>query len=176
MLPEDRADFLGFVRQRDHVVITEFTSDRADIQPIDLNQPQVHPNWLCLWNVDLLPSLKREHVPVSNVGPYYRVDSSLPILEFSVPNQTEWDERPALTQGRLYAYAYQNHSALRTWYEALSRRLRKSFVKNPTGWMAGYVGPAAFRWYERGGLLLPTYQPPLTPEWRARINEQHQNA
>lgn len=39
--------------------------------------------------------------------------------------------------------------------------------------MSGYVGPAAYQWYERGGLLLPTYQPPLNEEWRDRINEQH---
>ena len=58
-------------------------------------------------------------MPVSDVGPYYRIDSSPPILEFSVPNQTAWDGRPALTQGRLYTYAYRDHAALRTWYEAL---------------------------------------------------------
>jgi hypothetical protein len=173
MLPEDRINFLGFVQQRDRVVITDFTSDTADVQPIDLDKPQRHRDWLCLWNLDLLPSLERRHVPVSDVGPYYRVDSSLPILEFSTPNQIQWDQRPALTQGRLYAYAYQDLSHLRTWYEALARWLRKNFVNNPVGWMSGYVGPAAYQWYERGGLLLPTYQPPLNEEWRDRINEQH---
>jgi len=61
------------------------------------SQPQEYRDWLCLWNLDLLPSLKREHVPVSDIGPYYRVDSSLPILELSIPKQIEWDERPALT-------------------------------------------------------------------------------
>lgn len=173
MLEEDRAAFIHFVQQRDSVLITEFTSDSADIQPVDLRQIPAKTDRLCFWNMALLPSLKRKYVPVSDVGPYYRIDSSLPILEFSVPNQTVWDERPALTQGRLYAYAYQDHAALGTWYEALVRWLRKSFAKNPITWMSGYVGPAAFRWYESGGFLMPTYLPPVNPEWRARINEQH---
>src|SRR5437867_1024150 len=75
--------------------------------------------------------------------PCYRIESSLPILEFSIPSQSVLDGKPALTQGRLYAYAYQDHPALRTWYEALARWLRKSFKKNPIHWMSGYVGPSA---------------------------------
>jgi hypothetical protein len=173
MLPEDRSNFLGFVQQRDRVVVTGFTSNTADVQPIDFEEPQRRRDWLCLWNLDLLPSLERRHVPVSDIGPYYRVDDSLPILEFSTSIQVQWDQRPALVQGRLYGNAYQDHSPLKTWYEALARWLRKNFVKNPIGWMSGYVGPAAYQWYERGGLLLPTYNPPLTEEWRDTINEQH---
>jgi hypothetical protein len=173
MLPEDRAAFIDFVQHRDSVVITEFTSASPDVQPVDPSQIPAKKDLLCLWNLALLSSLKRKHVPVSDVGPYYRIDSSLPILEFSVPNHTAWDGQPALTQGRLYAYAYQDHAALRTWYEALVRWLRKSFAKNPITWMSGYVGPAAYRWYENGGLLMPTYLPPVNPEWRARIDEQH---
>ena len=124
-------------------------------------------------NKSLLPTLKRSYIPESVHGPYYRVDGSLPVLELFVPRQTVWDERPALTQGRLYAYAYQDHPALRTWYEALVRWLKKNFEKNPIAWMSGYTGPAAHAWYDKGGLLLPTVQPPLNPEWRARINAQH---
>ena len=174
MLPEDRVAFLDFVQQRDSVVITDFTSDSADVQPVDPRQISANKrDRLCLWNLALVSSLKREHVPVSKIGPYYRIDSSLPILEFSVPKQTAWDEKPALAQGRLYAYAYQEHAALRTWYEALVRWLRKRFASNPITWMSGYIGPVAYRWYESGGLLLPTYVPPVNPEWQARLGEQH---
>jgi hypothetical protein len=34
-----------------------------------------------------LPSLRRKYVPESDIGSYYRIDSSLPILEFSLPVQ-----------------------------------------------------------------------------------------
>lgn len=174
MLPPDRVAFLRFVQERDPVVVTEFTSDSADICPLDLrNQVTPHERWLCLWNKDLLPSLKRYYVPELDHGPYYRVDYSLPILELSVPVHAFWDEKPALTQGRLYAYAYQDHPALRIWYEALARWLRKNFKKNPMTWMSGYVGPAAYKWHEAGGLLLPVIAPPVNPEWCGRIHAQH---
>jgi hypothetical protein len=174
MLPDDRTAFLRFVQQRDPVILTDFTADCDDVQPVDLGERSTKGrDWLCLWNKALLPFLKRKYVPESNRGPYYRMDSSLPILEFSLPIQTVWDERPSLNQGRLYAYAYQDHTALQAWYEALARWLRKNFTKNPVTWMSGYVGPAAYRWYQSGGLLLPFLSPPVNEEWRARIHAQH---
>ena len=122
MLPEDCLAFISFVQQRDPVVLAEFTSDGAEIEPLDLKALGANPRrWLCLWHTAVLPSMKRNYVPESNIGPYYRVDSGLPILELSVPAQSSWDNKPALTQGRLYAYAYQNHLSVRTWYEALTR-------------------------------------------------------
>ncbi len=169
MLPDDRTAFLSFVQQRDPVVITDFMTDSGDVHPADLGKHGTKgTDKLCLWNTALLPSLKREHI-----GPYYHIDSSLPVLEFSMPVQSLWDERPALTQGRLYAYAYQDHAALQTWYEALARWLRKTFTKDPVTWMSGYVGPAAYHWYQNGGLLLPFLPPPANAEWRARIHTQH---
>jgi hypothetical protein len=174
MLPQDCAAFLSFAQERDPVVVTDFSADSADVLPIDSEHP--HKHFLCLWNKALLPSLKRKYVPESTQRPYYRVDSSLPILELFIPVQTVWDGRPALTQGRLYAYAYQNYPALRTWYEALARWLRKNFKKSPIEWMSGYTGPAAYAWYENGGLLLPTVQPPANPERQARIHGQHSTA
>jgi hypothetical protein len=174
MLPQDFVMFLRFVQQRDPVVVTEFTADIGDVHPLDLKgNAALHKRWLCLWNKELLPTLKRIYIPESAHGPYYRVDSSLPVLELSVPLQTVWDQRRALTQGRLYAYAYQTHPSLRTGYEALVRWIRKNFKKNPIDWMSGYTGPAAHEWYQNGGLLLPTVQPPVNSEWLARINAQH---
>lgn len=177
MLAEDRTAFLSFVQERDSVIITDFTADSASVLPVDVASACVKDRErLCLWNVNLLPTLKREYIPESDIGPYYRIDSSLPILEFSVPSQSTWDGQPALTQGRLYAYAYQDQPALRTWYEALARWLRKSFKKTPIGWMSGYVGPAAYHWFQNGGFLLPYLPPPINPEWRARIHAQHPTA
>jgi hypothetical protein len=174
MFPEDREAFLSFVQARDHVIVTEFSGDSADVRPVDLkNRQSKGRDALCLWNLALLPTLERTYIPDSTIGPYYRIDYTLPILEFSVPTPVLWDETPALTQGRLYAYAYQDLPALRTWYEALARWLRKNFSKNPITWMSGYVGPSARQWFEHGGLLLPYLPPPVTPEWRTRIYAQH---
>jgi hypothetical protein len=175
MLPEDRTEFLEFVQERDPVVVGDFTHAlKSEFEPVDLANPENGSReWLCLWNRDLLPSLRREYIAESNVGPYYRIDSSLPILEFSLPSPSVWDGKPALTQGRLYAYSYAAEPGLRGWYESLVRRMRKTFKKNPVTWMAGYVGPAAYRWYESGGLLLPYCAPPINPEWRERIYAQY---
>lgn len=88
MLAEDRAAFLSFVQKRDSVVITDFTGNSADVLPADLASARAKDReWLCLWNMNLLQTLKREYIPESNIGPYYRIDSSLPILEFSVPSK-----------------------------------------------------------------------------------------
>jgi hypothetical protein len=174
MLPEDRQAFLSFVQARDHVIITDFSADSAAVRPADLtNRPVKGKDWLCLWNMALLPDLERTYIPESNIGPYYRIDSNLPILEFSVPTPVRWDKRPALTQGRLYAHAYQDQPTLRSWYEALARWVRKNFSKNPITWMSGYVGPSARQWFERGGLLLPYVPPPVNTEWQVRIYAQH---
>ena len=175
MLDQDRVSFLDFVQQRNRVVVTNFTdSSSADVLPEGLDTwESTSSKWLCLWNKDLLPDLRREYIPRSGIEPYYRVNYSLPILELSVPSKGNWDREPALTQGRLYAYAYQDHAGLRNWYEALARWLRSRFMKNPISWMSGYVGAEAYRWYESGGLLLPILPPPVNSEWRERIHSQH---
>jgi hypothetical protein len=71
---------------------------------------EVHEPWqrgggYCLWNQALLPSLERKYIPESDHGPYYRVDSALPVIEFSypLPVQELWNGKPALTQGRVWA-------------------------------------------------------------------------
>jgi hypothetical protein len=174
MLPNDCSDFLSFVQQRDPVVITNFSAGSADVQPFDRGKVRTEgKDMLCLWNLTLLPSLEREYIEASTYAPYYRIDSSLPILEFTMPTQSVWDERPALTQGRIYACAYQSQPTLRVWFEALARWIRKNFTKNPVPWMSGYVGPEAYQWYKSGGLLLPCLPPPENPEWRTRIYAQH---
>jgi hypothetical protein len=169
MLPEDRTAFINFVQQRNSVMVTDFISDSAEVKPVDFTQ-QRDEEWLCLWNHALLPSLERKFISTWN---NYRVEDSLPVLQFNMPNKSAWDGKPALMQGRLYAYAYQAYPELRVWYEALIRWIRRSFKKNPVGWMSGYVGPEANEWHKSGGLLLPCYHPPVDPEWRTRIYAQH---
>ena len=61
MLAEDRADFLSFVQKHDSVVITDFTGNSADVLPVDWAADRTKDReWLCFWNMKLLPALKRE--------------------------------------------------------------------------------------------------------------------
>jgi hypothetical protein len=61
------------------------------------------------------------------------------------------------------------------WYETLVRWIRKNYGKNPAS-STGYVGPAAFEFYEKGGYLLPQFLPPKTKEWLTEISTQHSSA
>ena len=169
MLPEDCEAFLDFVQHRDRVIATDFTSDsRKEVRPLE--RADCYGKWLCLWNQRLLPTLERKHIDRAD-KPYYRIEDSLPTLQLSVPNPCDWAGRPALTQGRLYAYPYQENADLRRWFGALVRWLRSHFVQNPVPWM-GCVGPKSFAWHQSGRLLLPFVRPPITPAWEGRILSQ----
>jgi hypothetical protein len=171
MLPEDAFEFLAYARTKAPITCTERSSDSAFISECDVrtgSQP------LCLWNHDILPTLQREYVTIS-ARPYYRVDTSLPVIEFLVPHESEWDGVPALTQGRIWASFDIQSEPLRKWFDSLVRWIRKTFVKNPVHWQSGYVGRHAYEWHRNGGLLLPTYRPPTTDEWKERLLSQHPN-
>ncbi len=165
MLPADCSTFVGFLCDRDPVVIAEKDSGIPEIKPstAPCNAGQV----LSVMNQNITPSLQRKHIPESNRGPYYRIDSALPVIELFLPQEEPWDGRPALTQGRVYASFDQPSRELRTWFEAIGRWMRKHFARTPIPTLSGYVGPAAYDWYQSGGLLLPMIRPPVTPEWRA---------
>jgi hypothetical protein len=170
MLPEDCESFLSFARERDPVAIVESSAGSPQVVPI--TNPCSPGKSLSLWNQRLLPSLERKYVPKSTKGPYYRVDDSLPVLEFFLPRQEEWDGQPALTQGRIYASFDQPNEDLRRWFDTLARWIRTNFTKNTVPSFSGYVGPAALEWHRSGGLLLPMIRPPVTPEWRAVVQLQ----
>jgi hypothetical protein len=153
------------------VVITR-DSDSAEVQPIadlDIGRDKT----LCLWNRKILPSLEREWVP----SPEYFTVSELrmPILEFTSSFTATWEGKPALGQGRLFGAfdPYLGKSPdFEKWYETLVRWIRRNYQKSPAS-TGGYVGPAAFRFYESGGYLLPNFLPPRTKEWLAEIGKQH---
>jgi hypothetical protein len=166
MLSPDCEQFIQFVRERDPVVIVEKDS------VVEVADPCNPGRVLSFWNPKLLSSLERKYIPESTNGPYYRVDSSLPILEFFLPRQQEWDRVPALTQGRVYASFDEPSEGLQSWFEAIARWIRKNFVKNPVPSLGGYIGRAALKWYEDGGLLLPMIRPPVTDQWRAFLQPQ----
>jgi hypothetical protein len=168
MLPADAIEFLAYARTKAPVVCTVWNSESEEIVGCDVTrsgQP------LCLWNRDILPTLSRNCIN-RTANPYYRIDTSLPVVELDVPNECEWDGLPALSQGRIYASFDVQSEPLRKWFDTLVRWIRKTFVKNPVPWQSGYVGPHANEWHRRGGLLLPTYEPPLTDEWKDRLRSQ----
>lgn len=171
MLPEDCNGFLRALRGRDPVAVVD--KDSASPEVVELPDPCKGGVFAVLWNRSLLPSLEREFIAKSDRGPYYRVSDSLPVLEFSLPSQADWDGKPALTQGRIYASFEVPNEGLRRWYEWAARWIRRNFAKESAGLSGGYVGPAALEWHERGGILLPFIRPPVTPAWQAFVSKQH---
>jgi hypothetical protein len=172
MLPPDQHTFLQMVRERDPVIVCLRDSDSADIQPVT-DADIALGRTLCLWNHKLLPNLKRRWV--SDPG-YYRIDGlKTPTLEFMPSFAATWEGRPALGQGRLFGdfdQYLEKPPAFESWYRSLVRWLQQHYVKSPVT-TGGYVGPAAFEFYEGGGFLLPNFLPPQTKEWLSEINKQH---
>ena len=176
MLADDCRTFLSFVQQRDPVVVIDRDAESSQIDEVLC--PWLRGGSYCLWNQSLLPSLEREFIPQSNLGPYYRVDDALPIIEFFYPNpvQEPWNGKPALTQGRVYTGFNANKGeAFVSWYNAIVRWIRKHFMRNPILSTGGFVGPAAYDWYCNGGTLFAMLRPPITPQWLSWVEAQDQH-
>jgi hypothetical protein len=171
MLRKDCEEFLAFLRGRAPVVVTTRAGHTSKIQPAD--DPCSHFESLCLWNTEILPVLKRNYIPKSTRGPYYRIDGSLPVVELRLSQVGDWDGRPSLPQGRIYASFDQPNENLRKWFEFMTRWIRKNFAKCPFPYLGGYVGPAAMKWFQEGGILLPYVRPLPTPYWVSFANSQH---
>jgi hypothetical protein len=171
MLPEDRSEFLHMVQEQDSVAVILRDSDSSGIESV--SEDVGADKTLCLWNRKLLPNLERKWVPEPG---YYRVDTlHAPILEFTSSFTAKWEGKPALGQGRLFGN-FEPHLGkpddFAKWYESLVHWIRKHYRKNPAS-TGGYVGPAAYNFYEKGGVLLPNFLPPKTKEWLAEIGKQH---
>jgi hypothetical protein len=171
MLPKDLRVFLGFVQARDPVVATLRSSDAPQLKPIP--DPSSETRVLVLWNQALLGSLERKHVVVPG-REYYGVDGISPTLEIVPSQPTDWNGRASLLQGRIYASFDTPVAGYEKWYNSLARWIRKSFIKNPLP-LGGYIGPAAYEWYKKGGLLLPMLSPPVTPQWLSWVEAQDQH-
>ena len=175
MLPEDQSAFLQLVVNDDPVWIASRDSDSADVQPLT-NLDNCAGQTLSFWNRGILGHLEREALPMPG---RYRIDTlRTPTLEFTPSFASTWEARPALGQGRLYGI-FDAHlgkpQAFQKWYESLVRWIRKNYRKNPTS-MGGYVGPAAYEFYSKGGYLLPEFLPPRTEAWLDEIAKQHSRA
>jgi hypothetical protein len=172
MLSEDRSAFIRHIQERDPVVITLRESNSSEIQPlVDLNVGD--EKTLCLWNRKLLPRLERKWIPDPG---YYRVDGlHTPTLELRSSFEATWEGKPALGQGRLFGDFdpyLEKPPDFEKWYDHLTRWIRKNYRKSPTS-SGGYVGPAAYEFYKKGGYLLPQFLPPKTDAWVVEIGKQH---
>jgi hypothetical protein len=175
MLEEDCKALLDTVHNREPVLVIDWSAATQKIEAIQ--RPWQHGGLYCIWNQALLPAIQRKFIPESNHGPYYRVDSALPVIELSYPRPVpeSWNERSALKQGRIWAEFGQENREFERWFNSIVRWIRKNFVKNPVPHLGGYVGPAAYAWYKAGGVLLPALKPPITAVWLSWVEAQDQH-
>jgi hypothetical protein len=171
MLPEDTEQFMKHVQASAPVVVTEFNSEIPDVRRHQMDAAK--KEMLCLWNQALLPHMERKFVPESERGSYYRVEYGAPILELSTSLETRWNGMPALLQGRVYGAFETNDPRHRKWFNSIVRWIRRNYTSNPIRLLGGYLGPRALEWFNGGGVLLPMFMPPDTPEWRAVIETEH---
>jgi hypothetical protein len=170
-LPDDLGDFLEFAGRHEPVVVALMDSDRPEVEA--LASPDAETRVMTLWNQELVPSLRRKLVTRAAGGDYYRIPYSLPVLELSPSKPANWNGQTALLRGRLYGFSFHdNPSAYTMWYDALARWIRSHFARSPLTQLPGYLGPAALDWFQRGGILLPSSAPPMTPEWEGFVEAQ----
>lgn len=172
MLEADCRQFLEFVQSRDPVLVITRYSASSEIEAV--REPWQKGALYCLWNQSVFESLKRESARQGDKN-RYALDLDLPLIEFSYPSPapTEWNGRPALLQGRVWASSSAFAKDFERWYMAVVRWIRKNFRSCPVP-LGGFVGPAAYEWYKRGGVLLPSFLPPITPSWISWLEAQDQ--
>jgi hypothetical protein len=172
MLPADRDALLTEVRSHADVEVVMRDGDSSDVQPLP-SIPSKVVGTLILWNKHFARTLERKHI-TSAVPAYHLIDEfALPVLEFSDSILTQWQGRPALTQGRIYGQFNGKPVAFEKWFERTVRYIRRSWRKNPIPELKGYVGAAASGWFDAGGLLLPMFLPPATSDWVRVMDQQH---
>jgi hypothetical protein len=174
MLEEDCKRFVEFVRDRDPVIVVSRSSKVSSVE--DVQRPWERGETYCLWNREVLPSLERKFIPPEpETSPYYRIDSSLPVIEFWYPSPVPepWNGRLSLTQGRVWAQFVDSTRQFESWYNAVVRWLRKNFVRDTV--LGDYIGASAYAWFKQGGLLLPHFRPPVTSSWISWVEAQDQH-
>jgi hypothetical protein len=175
MLADDCKEFLEFIHQRDPVAVIERSSKSETIE--EVRQPWERDGSYYLWNQGVLPSLRRTFISLEpKRASYYGIDFDLPVIEFTYPSPSPepWNGRPALCQGRVWASFRNSTKEFESWYNAVVRWIRKKFVRDSV-MLHGYIGPAAYDWYTKGGLLLPQLRPPITKSWLSWVEAQDQH-
>jgi hypothetical protein len=172
VLPEDIRSLLEFVHEHDPVIVALRDFDSPEIKTV--TDPASEARTMTLWNQSLLNTLARKHIRYPN-GKYYGIDSLTPTLEFSPSRLCEWNGRSALLPGRIYGSFETSVAGYEKWYNSIVRWIQKNFVKSTIP-LIGQVGPAAYDWYKKGGLLMPNMLlPPVTPVWLSWVEAQDQH-
>ncbi|HKE82860.1 MAG TPA: hypothetical protein VKB50_03865 [Vicinamibacterales bacterium] len=166
-LGEDCQSLFSFINTDDRVTVVAQDSPATELT--SLPTPCTESQVLILWKESLGTELKRTLVSLPLTA-YYRVRSEVG-LELNPSRASEWDGRPALVQGRLYVSGDQPNDTLGRWYDHIARwiRSRWTYSKLPP---VGYIAPHALEWHRKGGLLLPTTTPPVTPAWTSYFARQ----
>jgi hypothetical protein len=165
MRGEDCHRFFAAVLRRDPCVVAIRDAPSRSIEPLE--QPCQADTALVLWNPELGRLVERQYVPESAIGPHYWFPYQASALEFSPTKQTpDWDGRPAMCAGRIYAARYQDDVRLAKWFERIAAWLRRHFHAHRIASSVMYVGEGAWRWRQDGGLLLPMVRPLVTSTWR----------
>ena len=170
-LPEDLTEFLEFASTRDPVTVVLRDLDRAEIEPV--KNAGAETQVMTLWNRDLVPELQRELVRRPAGRDYYRIPYSLPVLELSPSHTVSWNGQAALLRGRLYGFSFDSSpEGYATWYGGLRNWIRSHYARSPVAQLDGYIGQAALDWFQKGGILLPWPEPPVTPQWESLVKAQ----
>ncbi len=172
MLPEDAEALLAHIRSRHNVVVVKRDDPHSTVVKPLVLLPRTGNETLIFWNQELLPVLRRKLISGATHGNYFRVDEQAqPVLEFGPSILGQWQDRPSLTQGRIYGVFDNKSKDFSRWFDQITRHIRNAFVRNPAN-LSGYVGPAAYEWFLDGGLLLPTFLPVDTPAWRKFFDDE----
>jgi hypothetical protein len=162
----DCNSLLSFINEGSSVAIV--AQDASDATIVQEPKPCRTDRVLILWKEALGTTLQRNRVR-PEIDPYYRVPSGTG-LELSPSILTEWDGSPGLIQGRIYTGIAEPRKALVDWFTQISRWIRRHWVRAASP--GTYVGPDALQWYVNGGLLLPTFSPPISAEWQKFFYQQ----
>lgn len=168
MIDDDCAAFLEFVLKRPGLSFVLRNSHSPT--PVEVVNPCEPEQDLYIWDSSLVPDLSPRRVVDADGRTRYYIDDRLPLIEFGRPAPADWDGRPALTQGRIHVLEPNQSPPLSKWFDALAAWIRRSFRRNPSARVGGYVGPGAWQWHEQtGALLLPFVRPPVTEDWRSEF-------
>lgn len=172
-LPSDISNLIVAVHGKESVEMALWSGSTDIPERMAFLPDSVNGEMVALWSERFAPDLHRKYV--ANAQPPYHVMDVFTesVLQLSLSRLTSWNGSEALTQGRIYGIFDGQDPGFEEWYNKFVRHIRRHWRKNPAPWMGGYVGRAAAAWFERGGLLLPNYMPPVREDWIERLREQH---
>lgn len=171
MLQEDAEEFFRFLGSKLDLFVTAWTSDSDAV--IRCERPALERTALALWNQHLKAQQARKKIERDDGSVVYEFDWQDSVLEFSPSAIVTHEKLPSLLQGRLYDALSEMSPETSGLFRTAKQWIKRSFRSCPFKLLGGYIGPAAMRWYQEGGILLPIFNPPATQVWEDFFNSQH---